>query len=209
MCVCFYEDHCVFLKHFSREGRRLALLRSSSMWKSHVIIIIYGIRNFSKIKERLQNIPIPIIFSFVFSFEIPQWPSYIRGMQDNNTVELVSGGCYVFLGVSLFLSLRENRWEKSACRKVNNASFRQRECNRFFQLTKSLYRSLLMCGVSLSVPTKMKNRPSSMERLFSTIVFEAGILFSSFQFSLFHSIDFSLHCRGNTLVRFTLIYIRK
>lgn len=167
------------------------------------------IRNFSKIKKRLQNIPIPIISSFVFSFEIPQWPSYIRGMQDNNTDELVSGGCYVVLRLSLFLSLRENRWEQPACRKVNNASFRQRECHRFFQLTKSLYRSLLMCGVSLSVPTKMKNRPSSMERLFSTIVFEAGILFSSFQFSLFHSIDFSLHCRGNTLVRFTLIYIRK
>lgn len=164
------------------------------------------IRNFSKIKDYRIS-PFPSYFHLCFRF--PQWPSYIRGMQDNNTDELVSGGCYVFLRVSLFLSLRENRWEQPACRKVNNASFRQRECHRFFQLTKSLYRSLLMCGVSLSVPTKMKNRPSSMERLFSTIVFEAGILFSSFLFCLFHSIDFSLHCRGNTLVRFTLIYIRK
>jgi len=31
-----------------------------------------------------------------------------------------------------------------------------------------------MCGVSLRVPTKMKNRPSRTERLFSTIVLDAG-----------------------------------
>lgn len=42
-------------------------------------------------------------------------------------------------------------------------------------LTRSLYRSLLICGVNLSVPTKTKNSPNNMERLFNTIVFEAGI----------------------------------
>lgn len=58
MCVCFYEDHCVFLKHFSREGRRLALLRSSSMWKSHVIIILYGMYlEFLKNKRKIAEYP--------------------------------------------------------------------------------------------------------------------------------------------------------